>query len=149
MEKAMGLNQEAALQSTSWGIGQLMGFNYKVAGFTNVNDMVAAMVNDENAQILAMADFIKGNLLDGALQKQDWAAFAKGYNGTDYQKNNYDTKLEVAHAKNTQWFFRICLFVRRRRGYYTLVIIPELSMAFAENTRVQHYSNSRNNLVCL
>src|ERR1017187_5855446 len=32
---AMILDADAALQSTSWGIGQLMGFNYALAGFAN------------------------------------------------------------------------------------------------------------------
>jgi hypothetical protein len=99
LEKAMKLDQTAALQSASWGIGQVMGSNYKVAGFNSVDDMAAEMVNDENAQLLAMANFIKGNGLDSALQHQNWESFARGYNGTDFKKNEYDTRLAAAHAK--------------------------------------------------
>lgn len=99
LEKAMGLDRGAALQSASWGIGQVMGFNYKVAGFTTVDAMVIAMVKDEDAQLLAMSNFIKGNNLAGALQRQEWASFALGYNGEDFKKNEYDTRLAAAHAK--------------------------------------------------
>ncbi len=33
LKKTMKLDKEAAFQSASWGIGQAMGFNHKVAGF--------------------------------------------------------------------------------------------------------------------
>ena len=99
LEKALGLDQEAALKSASWGIGQVMGFNHEVAGFATVEAMVTAMVKDEDAQLLAMAGFIKGNGLDGALRRQNWASFARKYNGRDFKKNEYDTRLAAAHAK--------------------------------------------------
>lgn len=99
LEQAMRLDRRAALQSASWGIGQVMGFNYDVAGFPTIDAMVAAMVKDEGAQLLAMANFIKGNNLAGALQRQDWVSFARGYNGPDFKKNEYDTRLAAAHAK--------------------------------------------------
>jgi len=99
LENAMSLDREAALQSASWGIGQVMGFNYQVAGFVNIDNMVAAMVKDENAQLLAVANFIKGNNLAGALQRQNWVSFARGYNGAEFKKNEYDTRLAAAHAK--------------------------------------------------
>ena len=97
LEKALGLDQEAALKSASWGIGQVMGFNHEVAGFATVQAMVTAMVKDEDAQLLAMAGFIKGNGLDGALRRQNWASFARKYNGRDFKKNEYDTRLAAAH----------------------------------------------------
>jgi hypothetical protein len=99
LEKAMRLDREAALQSTSWGIGQVMGFNYKAAGFSTVDAMLASMVRSENGQLLAMANFIKGEGLDGALRRQNWTSFARGYNGPDFKKNEYDTRLAAAHAK--------------------------------------------------
>lgn len=98
LEKAMALDRTAALQSTSWGVGQVMGFNHKVAGFLSVTAMVDAMVQDENAQLLAVANFIKSTNLNGALQRQDWRAFAAGYNGPDFAKNHYDTRLSEAHT---------------------------------------------------
>jgi hypothetical protein len=99
LEKAMMLDREAALQSASWGIGQVMGFNYEVAGFATMDAMVEDMVKDENAQLLAMANFIKGNNLAGALQRRNWVSFARGYNGPEFKKNEYDTRLAAAHAK--------------------------------------------------
>ncbi len=99
LEKAMSLDRVAALQSASWGIGQVMGFNYAAAGFVTIDDMVAATVKDENAQLLAMANFIKGSNLARALQRRNWVSFARGYNGPEFKKNAYDARLAAAHAK--------------------------------------------------
>jgi len=96
---AMQLDAHAALQSASWGIGQVMGFNFKEAGFTSVEAMVEAMVKDENAQLMAMASFVKANGLASAMQRQNWVSFARGYNGSEFKKNEYDTRLAAAHAK--------------------------------------------------
>jgi hypothetical protein len=99
LEKAMELAREAALQSASWGIGQVMGFNCKMAGFSDVGAMVADMVRDEDAQLLAVATFIKASNLSGALRRNNWTSFARGYNGRDFKKNEYDTRLAAAYAK--------------------------------------------------
>jgi hypothetical protein len=99
LEKAMQLDKTAALQSASWGIGQVMGFNFKAAGFDSVDKLVAGMVKDENSQLQAMANFIKNNNLAGALQRNNWVSFARTYNGGEFKRNEYDTRLAAAHAK--------------------------------------------------
>lgn len=99
LEKAMQLDKTAALQSASWGIGQVMGFNFKAAGFASADKLVAGMVKDENSQLQAMANFIKGNNLAGALQRNNWVSFARTYNGAEFKRNEYDTRLAAAHAK--------------------------------------------------
>lgn len=99
LEAALLLDREAALKSASWGIGQVMGFNYAVAGYPNIDAMIDGMLADENTQILAMANFIKGNDLAAAMQSRNWEAFARGYNGPAFRKNDYDTRLAAAHAR--------------------------------------------------
>jgi hypothetical protein len=96
---AMALDEDAALRSVSWGIGQIMGFNAKDAGFTDVNAMVTAMVESEDNQLLAIANFLKHSRLDTALRNRDWRAFARGYNGPNFEQNSYDKKLEAAFAQ--------------------------------------------------
>jgi hypothetical protein len=96
---AMEYDQSAALQSCSWGMGQVMGGNYKVAGYANVESMVLACMESEANQVEMMVNFIKGNRLLAALQSHDWAAFAKGYNGPGYAKNAYDVKLAEAYER--------------------------------------------------
>jgi hypothetical protein len=96
---AMALDEQAALRSTSWGIGQIMGFNAKEAGFADVNTMIKAMVESEDSQLQAMANFLQHNRLDTALRGRDWRAFASGYNGPDFEENNYEKRLAAAFAQ--------------------------------------------------
>jgi hypothetical protein len=72
LEAAMALDEDAALQSASWGIGQVMGANYEDAGFPTVKAMVEAAVESENAQLISVAHFIEKSHLTGALRGQDW-----------------------------------------------------------------------------
>ncbi|MBI3370381.1 MAG: DUF3380 domain-containing protein [Betaproteobacteria bacterium] len=97
--RAVALERRAALESTSWGLGQVMGFNAAEVGFVGVEPMVEAMCASEDAQFQAMVGFIVKNGLARYLQQGDWANFAFRYNGEDFQKNNYDSKLAKAHAR--------------------------------------------------
>src|SRR5262245_55550212 len=49
LARAIALKRDAALASTSWGLGQIMGFNAVAAGFADVEAMVRAMCNSEDA----------------------------------------------------------------------------------------------------
>ena len=99
LEKAAALDRRAALESASWGAGQIMGFNHIVAGFATVEAMVTAMQQSEDAHLGSVAGFIKAKNLVPALQSKDWPVFAKGYNGLAYAKNQYDKRLLGAHAQ--------------------------------------------------
>jgi len=97
--KAIKKNRNAALQSASWGIGQIMGTNYKLAGFEDAEDMVAAMSESEDRQLTAMAAFLAETGLRASLQSHDWASFARGYNGSNYAANRYDIRLNAEYRK--------------------------------------------------
>jgi hypothetical protein len=99
LAKAIVLDRTAALQSTSWGIGQIMGQNYALAGFGAVEDMVAAMSESENQQLAAMGNFLTNSALNVPLQAHDWTAFARGYNGPNYSINQYDRRLNGEFQK--------------------------------------------------
>ena len=99
LAKAIALDRAAALKSTSWGLGQIMGENCSVAGFGDVASMVDAMSASEDAQLAAIGTFLKSSRLDEALRRHDWTTLAKGYNGPSYQKNQYDTRLAAAYQK--------------------------------------------------
>jgi peptidoglycan hydrolase-like protein with peptidoglycan-binding domain len=90
---AMSKARIAALQSASWGIGQIMGMNYARAGFPTVEAMVTAMLDSEDQQLTAIGNFLTNTGLAGALQAHDWASFARGYNGPNYAINRYDVRL--------------------------------------------------------
>ena len=89
----------SALESCSWGIGQVMGYHWYSLGYASIQDFVNAMYKDEASQLEAMCRYIKMNNLVNALKNKDWKAFALGYNGKEYAKNNYDVKLANAYKK--------------------------------------------------
>ena len=93
------LNWDAAHQSCSWGLGQVMGFNWMSLGYASLREFVDAMHESEAKQLDAMCRFIKVNNLADELQRKDWAGFAHGYNGAGYKANKYDTKMAAAYVK--------------------------------------------------
>jgi hypothetical protein len=94
---AFSLDPTAAMMSTSWGLGQIMGFNHKAAGFSTVAQMVEAFKKNEFEQAKGMFNFIKSNpTMFNAVKNNDWDTFARLYNGASYKKMGYDTKLKVA-----------------------------------------------------
>jgi hypothetical protein len=99
LSRAIINDREAALQSTSWGLGQTMGFNYKAAGFPDVESMVAAMSGSEDAQLSAMGEFLNATGLAPSLQAHDWVSFARRYNGPNYAINRYDVRLNSEYLK--------------------------------------------------
>ncbi len=99
LERAVVLDRKAALESASWGLGQVMGFNAGEIGFPDVEAMVNAMCESEDAQFEGMVAFIRRNDLSRYLQQDDWAGFAFHYNGAGFQKNKYDTKLAQVCAR--------------------------------------------------
>lgn len=97
--RALAIDATAALRSCSWGLGQIMGFNHKLAGYETVEEMILAFMEDEENQLLGAVRFIQNTGLDKALREHRWADFAKGYNGPNYKINRYDEKLAEAYAK--------------------------------------------------
>jgi hypothetical protein len=96
LNEAIALNPRAALESTSWGLAQVLGENHGLAGFADVESMVAAMVDSENAQLDAFRSFVQSADLARHMRTQNWASFARGYNGAAYKLNHYDTRLAAA-----------------------------------------------------
>jgi hypothetical protein len=94
---AIQLDREAALKSASWGAFQIMGSNYKAAGFNNVEEFCRAMCQGEDEHLLAFVSFVKTNRLDDELCRRDWDGFARGYNGPNYRKYRYSEKLAAAY----------------------------------------------------
>jgi hypothetical protein len=99
LAEAMALNETAALLSASYGKFQIMGFNFAIAGFTTVQDFYTAMQISEAEHLMAFCNYIKANAIDDELRSHNWAGFALRYNGAEYKKNQYDTKLAKAHKK--------------------------------------------------
>lgn len=99
LARAIAKDRDNALQSASWGIGQIMGENFRAAGFAGVEDMVAAMCRSEDQQLSAMASFLIHSGLNTPLRTHNWTSFARGYNGPNYVINRYDVRLNGEFQK--------------------------------------------------
>lgn len=110
--KAIAIDEAAALKSASWGLPQLMGENYRSAGYDSVQAMVSDFMLDEDNQLEAMIRFIKTDGLDDELRvlqakldkgqavtAEDCRPFVALYNGPGYAKNGYHTKFAKNIAK--------------------------------------------------
>ncbi|MCQ8781739.1 N-acetylmuramidase family protein [Mangrovibrevibacter kandeliae] len=97
--EAMKIDETAALKSASWGLGQILGENHAMVGYDAPQAMVLAFMEDAETHLDAMVSFIIAAHLDDELRAHNWAAFARGYNGPQYAKNAYHTKLAAAFAK--------------------------------------------------
>ncbi|MFM0485423.1 N-acetylmuramidase family protein [Paraburkholderia graminis] len=94
------IDADAARESASWGAFQIMGYHWKALTYSSVDEFVSRMQRCEADHLDAFVRFIAADTaLLSALKGRKWAAFAKGYNGPDYARNLYDSKLAQAYAK--------------------------------------------------
>jgi hypothetical protein len=100
LKRAQKIHHNAALRSASWGMFQIMGFNHKASGFSDIQSYIDAMHASEYEHIKAFINFLKKENIYRHLKAKDWANFARRYNGPAYKKNGYDWKLQVAFDKN-------------------------------------------------
>jgi hypothetical protein len=96
LEAAAAINRQAAYESTSWGIGQVMGVHWKWLGYDSVDVLVTEARNSLKGQLRLMIRFIEKSGLAAALARHDWKTFARAYNGPKFTQNRYDTKLSLA-----------------------------------------------------
>lgn len=99
LEQARKIDRDAANASASWGMFQVMGFNYAACDESSVESFVNAMAESELKQLILSARFIKHAGMLSALQTKNWAEFARRYNGPAYAQNFYDSKLAQAYQK--------------------------------------------------
>ena len=81
---ALTIDQTCAMLATSWGLFQIMGFNFKEAGYATVQAYVADVKISEGKQLTQYINFIKTyrqGALWTALKNCDWVTFATIYNG--------------------------------------------------------------------
>lgn len=96
-KKAYDWNKKAAIYSTSFGMFQIMGFNYAYVGWPSLESFYASMSESADEQLKAFVNFVIKKKLVTALKNHDWKAFAKGYNGATYYVLQYDVKLKNAY----------------------------------------------------
>jgi hypothetical protein len=100
--RASRLAYKPALMSASWGMFQIMGFNYGAAGHVSVYTFVDAMRESAAKQLDAFVGFIETSGLSDELRDHRWADFARHYNGPGYAVNRYDQRIAEAYSQNAK-----------------------------------------------
>jgi len=98
LEKAAGIDKDAAHMSASWGTFQIMGSNHRISGYPKLDDFINAAYNSEIDHLNMVLNFISNqpNMLQAARQF-NFHRFAVLYNGPSQQ--GYDTRLQQAVHK--------------------------------------------------
>lgn len=97
LELAMSIDRNLALQSASWGMFQIMGFNYRQCGCSYIDLFVERVSASHESQLIMICQFMFNTKCLKYLKEHNWREFAKRYNGTGYEKNNYHQKIENAY----------------------------------------------------
>lgn len=115
---ARAIDRKAADESTSWGIGQVMGAHWAWLGFATVDALVAEARDGPEGQLRLMPRYIVRAGLRNSLASRDWTAFARAYNGPGFSANAYDTKLARAFAiyEKLHWQLHAASLQRGDRG---------------------------------
>lgn len=100
-------NPNAAMESVSIGIGQIMGFHFSTLGYKSVGAMWDDAKSGEYQQVLQMVRFIKSiPALYSALRARNWHLVATYYNGSGYKamakkygREPYDISMKKAFDK--------------------------------------------------
>lgn len=96
--RAMEIDEEAALKSCSWGLGQILGENHRMVGYDTVQDMVLAFMEDEENHLEAIVSFLVSAGIDDDLRNHDWFTVARVYNGPGHAKHNYAGRMKARFA---------------------------------------------------
>lgn len=106
-EAFLKVDKVKAMESTSWGLPQIMGFNYKQAGYESVGEMLDDYKKGELQQVVSLIKFIQNSpKLYKAVMAGDYETIASTYNGSGHRalalKNGwkpYPDKLREAEEK--------------------------------------------------
>lgn len=99
LEAASVYDRTSALESASWGIGQVMGYQWRSLGYPSLQAFINAMYKDEASQLDAVCRYLVVNGIDKYIRAENWDMVAKLYNGSKYKENQYDDKLEAAYKQ--------------------------------------------------
>lgn len=95
---ASAIDPECAFRSISVGLAQILGENYNGAGYGSAVEMFEAFKVSEQDQLAAMLRLIRKWGLIPVMQRGDWFAFARKYNGSG-QVARYAGLLSAAHKR--------------------------------------------------
>lgn len=160
LDKAILIHRDSALMSASWGKFQILGENYKIAGFDSVEKFVEAHKLSEKEHFESFLNFIVNTKRDGKslleyLNEKNWQKFARGYNGPAYSENKYDLKLEEKYAEYSASINQNIRATMNRKSQNNLQTLGELKIQdndqeiFTCKTLELPWKNNSQNISCI
>jgi len=99
--RAVAVDENAAIDASSWGAPQIMaGMNHRAAGFSSGREMVEHMAVSAAHQLGAFVQLVENWGIAGAIRAHDWHAFARRYNGSG-QVEHYARLMEAAYRRHS------------------------------------------------
>lgn len=103
IERMAKINRQAAYESISWGVGQVMGFHWKKLKYADVEKMKQACYTLAGSVDCMLREVKASSLVNklnaGGATAKSWQAFSLGYNGKLALKWGYHTKMARAWNK--------------------------------------------------
>lgn len=96
LKRAEAIDAEAAFAATSWGLCQVMGDHGARLGYGTSIGLAARARQSAEGQLELGARFLKDGHLDRMLEAGDVAGFSRRYNGPNFARNAYDSKIAAA-----------------------------------------------------
>ncbi|GAB3099424.1 N-acetylmuramidase domain-containing protein [Lysobacter terrae] len=143
LEAACRLDRIAALQSASWGMFQIMGFNYPYCGCADVEAFVAQQYESATRQLALLVKFVSRPPFLPALRSRNWKAFARGYNGPGFAANGYDKRLADAYE---QWQDILADERGRKRSLRKRATLPPGRQGFTPIVEIRRENLRRRNV---
>ena len=86
LENAYAIDPKAALESASYGLPQLMGFNFGVTSHPDARSLLLAFQRSAREQVAGFFGFVAANKLVAAARERRFVDFARRYNGIGKQE---------------------------------------------------------------
>jgi len=93
LERPVSIHKKATLESTSWGLGQVMGAHREWLSYRSIVELVAEARSFVGGQVRLMLNFIDKAGLKTALGRKDWRNFARRYKRPAFARNQYDSRM--------------------------------------------------------
>lgn len=90
-------NRDAALEAASWGKYQVLGENWRDLKYNSIQEFINDAYGSDDTQFELFVRFVESKGLVKYLKKLDFRSFAKYYNGKNFEKFKYDTKMLSAY----------------------------------------------------
>lgn len=101
LENGKTVDTTAAISACSWALGQVMGAHWKWLGFKSALDFETMAWSGFSGQLAIMFAFMDKSGIIPHMQRHDWSAMARIWNGPAYATNKYDVKMRTEYERLT------------------------------------------------